>query len=121
MVRMLFPPGPKGVGDRGEGEEEEEDEEEENEEEEEECTRPFWVCEENDRALPVCCEGVGSLRDPLDREGMWEEGWEPERGAWEDRMEDFVTEEEEEEEEGLLGLVASEFCADWELPLVELG
>lgn len=37
-------------------------------------------------------------------------------------MEDFVTEEEEEEEEeGLLGLVASEFCADWELPLVELG
>lgn len=37
-------------------------------------------------------------------------------------MEDFVTEEEEEEEEeGLMGLVASEFCADWELLLVELG
>lgn len=68
----------------------------------------------------MCCEGVGSLRDPLDREGMWEEGWEPERGVWEDRMEDFVT-EEEEEEEGLVGLVASEFCTDWELPLVELG
>lgn len=39
IVRMLFPPGPKGVGDRGEGVEEEE--EEENEEVEEECTRPF--------------------------------------------------------------------------------
>lgn len=37
-------------------------------------------------------------------------------------MEDFVTEEEEEEEEeGLMGLVASEFCADWEQPLGELG
>lgn len=120
MVRMLFPPGPKGVGDRGEGEEEDEEEENEEEEEEEECTRPF--CEENERALPVCCEGVGSLRDPLDREGMCEEGREPERGVWEDRIEDFVTEEEEEEEEeGLMGLVASEFCADWELPLVELG
>lgn len=34
-------------------------------------------------------------------------------------MEDFVT--KEEEEEGLMGLVASEFGADWELPLVELG
>lgn len=77
MVRMLFPPGPKGVGDRGEGVEEDEEEEEENEEEE--CTRPF--CEENDRALPVCCEA--SLRDPLDREGMCEEGRgsEPERVA----------------------------------------
>lgn len=64
------------MGDRGEGEEEE-DEEEENEEEE--CTRPF--CEENERALPVCCEGVGSLRDPLDREGMWEEDRELERGV----------------------------------------
>lgn len=32
-------------------------------------------------------------------------------------MEDFVT----KEEEGLMGLVASEFCVDWELPLVELG
>lgn len=32
-------------------------------------------------------------------------------------MEDFVT---EEQEEGLMGLVASEFCTDWELPLVEL-
>ncbi len=70
----------------------------------------------------MCCEAVGSLRDPLDREGMWEEGWEPERGECEDRMEDFVTEEEEEvEEEGLMGLVASELCADWVLPLVELG
>lgn len=39
-----------------------------------------------------------------------------------DSMEDFVTEgEEEEEEEGLMGLVASELGADWELPLVELG
>lgn len=115
MVRMLFPPWPKGVGDRGEGEEEDEEENEE----EEECTRPFWVCEENERALPVCCEGVGSLRDPLDREGIWEEIAEPERGAWEDRVEDFVT---EEEEEGLLmELVASEFGADWELPLAELG
>lgn len=63
------------MGDRGEGEEEEEDEENE----EEECTRPF--CEGNERVLPVCCEGVGSLRDPLDREGMWEEGREPERGV----------------------------------------
>lgn len=37
-------------------------------------------------------------------------------------MEDFVNEEEEEEaEEGLMGLVASAFCADWQLPLVELG
>lgn len=35
MVRMLFPPGPNGVCDRGEGEEEEE------EEEEEEGARPF--------------------------------------------------------------------------------
>lgn len=75
MVRMLFPPGPNGVGDRGEGEKEEEEENEE-----EECARPF-VCEENDRVLPVCCEGVGSLRDPLDSEGIWEEGREPERGA----------------------------------------
>lgn len=73
---MLFPPWPKGVGDRGEGEEEDEEEEEN---EEEECTRPF--CEENERALPVCCEGVGSLRDPLDREGMWEEDRELERGV----------------------------------------
>lgn len=111
MVRMLFPPGPKGVGDRGEGEDEDDENEEE---EEEECTRPF--CEENERVLPVCCEG--SLRDPLDREGMWEEGWEPERGRGEDRMEDFVA---EEEEEGLMGLVASEFGADWGLPLGELG
>lgn len=76
MVRMLFPPGPKGVGDRGEGEE---DEEEEENEEEEEWTRPF--CEENERALPVCCEGVGSLRDPFDREGIWVEGRELERGG----------------------------------------
>lgn len=75
MVRMLFPPGPKGVGDRGEGEEEEYEEEEE----EEECTRPF--CEENERALPVCCKGVGSLRDPLESEGIWEEGGGPERGV----------------------------------------
>lgn len=37
MVRMLFPPGPSGVGDRGEGEKEEEEENEE----EEECARPF--------------------------------------------------------------------------------
>lgn len=37
---------------------------------------------------------------------------------------DFVTgeeEEEEDEEDGLMGLVTSEFGADWELPLVELG
>lgn len=33
-------------------------------------------------------------------------------------MEDFVTEEQEER---LMVLVASEFCAGWELPLVELG
>lgn len=33
-------------------------------------------------------------------------------------MEHFAT---EEQEEGLMGLVASEFCANWELPLVELG
>lgn len=70
---------------------------------------------------PVCCEVVGSLRDPLDREGMWEEGWQPERGAGQDRMLDFITEVEEEEEEGLMGLVASGFCADWALPLGELG
>lgn len=76
MVRMLFPPGPNGVGDRGEGEKEEEEENEE----EEVCARPF-VCEENDRVLPGCCEGVGSLRDPLDSEGIWEEGREPGRGA----------------------------------------
>ena len=117
MVRMLFPPWPKGVGDRGEGEEDE-DEEEEEENEEEECTRPFWVCEENERALPLCWRGVGSLRDPLEREGMWEKGRELERGVWGD----FVTvEAEEEEEEVLIGLVASELCADWELLLVELG
>lgn len=35
-------------------------------------------------------------------------------------MEDF-DKEEEDEEDGLIGLVASELCADWELPLVELG
>lgn len=29
----------------------------------------------------MCCEGAGSLRDPLDSEGIWEEGREPERGA----------------------------------------
>lgn len=114
MVRMLFPPGPNVVGDRGEGEKEEEENEEE--EEEEECTRPFWVCEENERALPVCCEGAGSLRDPLDSEGIWDEGRELERGVWED----FVI-EGGAEEDGLMGLVASEFSADWELPLAELG
>lgn len=65
----------------------------------------------------MCCECVGSLRDPLDKEGIWEEGRELER-AEEDKMEGFVT---EEQGEGLIGLVASEFCADWELPLVELG
>lgn len=54
----------------------------------------------------MCCEGGGGLRDPLDREGMWEEGGRVlERGALEDRMEDFVT--EEEEQGGLVGLVAS--------------
>lgn len=116
MVRMLFPPGPNGVGDRGEGEKEEEEENEE--EEEEECTRPFWVCEENERALPVCCEGVGSLRDPLDSEGIWDEGREPERELWEDKTV-FVA-EGGAEEDGLMGLVASEFSTDWELPLAEL-
>lgn len=35
-------------------------------------------------------------------------------------MEDFVA-EGQEEEDGLMGLVASEFCADWELLLAELG
>lgn len=92
MVRMLFPPGPKGVGDRGEGVEAGEEEEEE-EEVEEGCTRPF--CVENERALPVCCEEEeDSLRDPLDREGMCEagRGSEPERAG---NM-DLVTEEEEE-------------------------
>lgn len=65
---------------------------------------------------------MGSLRDPLDGEGMWEEGRELERGVCEDKVEDFVTEEEEEEEEEvLIRLVASEFCAGWELLLVELG
>ena len=120
MVRMLLAPGPNGVGDRGEGEEEEEEEEKE----EEEGTRPFGVCEENERALPVCEWGAGSLRDPLDREGMWEEeGVEPERGVRGEGMEDFVVVEEEGDkvEEGLIGLVASEFGADWELPLAELG
>lgn len=42
MVRMLFPPWPSGVGDRGEGEEAEEDEEEQEEENEEGAfARPF--------------------------------------------------------------------------------
>lgn len=92
MVRMLFPPGPSGVGDRGEGVEAGEEEEEEVEEEEG-CTRPF--CMENERALPVCCceEEEESLRDPLDREGMCEAGSEPERAG---NMEGLVTEGEEE-------------------------
>lgn len=72
------------------------------------------------------------MRDPLDREGMWEEagegeGRELERGPCEVKEEDFAPEEEEdegeegeeEEEEALVGLVASELCADWELLLVE--
>lgn len=67
----------------------------------------------------MCCEDEESLREPLDSEGIWEEGREPERGVCKDRTEDFAT--EEEEEDGLMGLVTSEFCADWELPLVELG
>lgn len=110
---MLFPPGPRGVGDRGEGVEAGEEAEEE---EEEGWTRPF--CVENERALPVCCEEEeeeeGSLRDPLDREGMCEagRGSEPERAG---NMEDLVTEEEEE-----LALLVAWSGADWE-PLVELG
>ena len=39
----------------------------------------------------------------------------------EDLEEEEEEDEEEEEEEGLMGLVASEFGADWELPLGELG
>lgn len=67
------------------------------------------------------CEGVGCLRDPLDREGIWEEeGAELERGVWGDGMEDLVV-EEEDAEEGLVGLVVSAFGADWELLLAELG
>lgn len=59
---------------------------------------------------------------------MWEEagegeGRELERGPCEVKEEDFVPEEEEDEgeegEEALVGLVASELCADWELLLVE--
>lgn len=59
---------------------------------------------------------------------MWEEGEaegegrELERGPCEVKEEDFVPEEEQEEgeeEEALVGLVASELCADWELLLAE--
>lgn len=65
------------------------------------------------------------MRDPLDREGMWDEaegeGRELERGPCKFKEEDFVAEVEEEgeEEEALVGLVASELCADWEPLLVE--
>ena len=55
---------------------------------------------------------------------MWEEeGVEPERGVRGEGMEYFVVVEEEGDkvEEGLIGLVASESGADWELPLAELG
>lgn len=99
MVRILFETCDNMVWDRGDWEEEEEE------------YRPFWVSVDKDRLLVLWVDCI-SLREPLEREGIWDKELGIERGLG---MEDL-----EEEEEGTAEWLTVLVASGWEPPFPAL-
>lgn len=83
----------------------------EEEEEEEEGYRPFWVCVDKDRLLVLWVD-CASLREPLEKEGIWQK----ELGFKQGLGMKVLEGEMERTAEWLTGLVTS----GWEAPFAAL-